>query len=62
MGLGCGGVGWGWGAIGIFHDQGDAEWIVIRGQLKGNQPQPAYRSIGLSAARGLAPLRAYLVV
>jgi hypothetical protein len=46
-------------AIGEFHDQGDAEWIVIRRSLWGhndNQP-PA----GLSAALGLATLRAYLV-
>jgi hypothetical protein len=48
---------------GEFHDQGDAKWIVIKGQLWGHndmtfgQPTPA----DLSAAWGLAALGAYLV-
>jgi hypothetical protein len=46
---------------GKFHDQGDAEWIVIRGQLRGHDDTPCRRP-GLSAARGLAALRVYMVV
>jgi hypothetical protein len=50
--------------VGKFHDQGDAKWIVIRGQLRGQndiclaggQP-PAV----LSAAWGLAALKPYLL-
>jgi hypothetical protein len=49
---------------GEFHDQGDAKWIVISRQLRvitirplGTQPVA-----GISAARGLATLQAYLVV
>jgi hypothetical protein len=45
--------------LGKFHDQGDAKWIVIRGQLWGLKDMPP---AGLSAARGLAAHRAYLVV
>jgi hypothetical protein len=49
---------------GGFHDQGEAKWIVIKGQLRvimirpsGGQPP-----VGLLAAMGLAALRVYLVV
>jgi hypothetical protein len=38
--------------IGEFHDQEDAKWIVIRGQLRVHNDTPF----------GLATLRAYLVV
>jgi hypothetical protein len=50
-------------AAGEFHDQADAKWIVIRSPLwvimispAGGQPHS-----GLSAAPGLAALRAYFV-
>jgi hypothetical protein len=54
-------------ASGKFHDQEDAKWIVIRGQLWGHNDMPIRPSggqlpAGLSAARGLAALRAYFVV
>jgi hypothetical protein len=49
---------------GRFRDQGDAKWIIIRGQLMvivicplGGQPLA-----GLLAALGMATLRAYLMV
>jgi hypothetical protein len=56
---------------GESHDQADAEWIVIRTQLRGHndtpfgrpalgQP-PAGRPAGRLADRGLAALWAYLV-
>jgi hypothetical protein len=31
------------GLWGKFHDQGDAKWIVIRGELRTGNPWPAYR-------------------
>jgi hypothetical protein len=48
---------------GQFHDEADAGWIVIRGLLRGHNDTPCGRSTpdGLSAARGLPTLRAYLV-
>jgi hypothetical protein len=30
-------------SAGKFHDQGDAEWIVIRGQLRGHNDTPCGR-------------------
>ena len=48
---------------GVFHDQGDTKWIVIKGQLRGyndtvfGRPPPG-RPIGRP---GLAALRAYLM-
>jgi hypothetical protein len=49
---------------GKFHDQGDAKRIVIRGQLRGhnNTALREANPAGLSATRGLAARRAYLVV
>jgi hypothetical protein len=49
---------------GKFHDQADARWIEIRGQLRGHNDTPFGRSTPSRpmAARGLAALRAYLVV
>jgi hypothetical protein len=49
---------------GEFHDQGDAKWIVIRGQLRGHKDMPlgGQSPAGLLAAQELAALRAYLVV
>jgi hypothetical protein len=45
-----------------FHDQGDAKWIVIRGQLRGHNDTPfGQPPPGLSAAWGLAARWAYLV-
>jgi hypothetical protein len=46
-----------------FHDQGDANWIVIRGQLKGynDMPTGSQPPAGLSAAWELAAFKAYLV-
>jgi hypothetical protein len=46
---------------GKFHDQGDARWIVIRGQVRGHNDTPVGRKTpaGLSAALGLAALKAY---
>jgi hypothetical protein len=46
---------------GKFHDMGDAEWIVTRGQLRGynNTPSGGEPPAGLSAAWGLATLRAF---
>jgi hypothetical protein len=41
---------------GEFHDQGDAKWIVIRGQLWVITISPS------GGQTGLAALRAYLVV
>jgi hypothetical protein len=51
---------------GEFHDPGDANWIVVRRQLRGHNNTPfgwqtPIRHIGL-AAQGLAALWAYLVV
>jgi hypothetical protein len=43
-----------WGEL---YDQGDAKWIVIRGQLRGHND-----TAGLPATRGSAGLWAYLVV
>jgi hypothetical protein len=40
------------------HDQADAEWIVIRTQVRGHNGTPP---LGPPAARGLAALRAYFV-
>jgi hypothetical protein len=31
---------WLWLSLGKFHDQGDAKWIVIRGQLRGHNDTP----------------------
>jgi hypothetical protein len=49
--------------LGEFHDQGDARWIVIRGQLRGynDTPSGGQPPADLSATRGLAALRVYLV-
>jgi hypothetical protein len=50
-------------AVGKFHDQGDAKWIVIREQLRGHndtpfgQPTPG-RSIDLP---GMAALKTYYI-
>jgi hypothetical protein len=48
---------------GQFHDQVDAKWIVIRGQLRDRNDTPFGRpSAGRPiAAQGLAALRVYLV-
>jgi hypothetical protein len=50
-------------STGEFHDQGDAKWIVIRGQLRGHNDTPlgSQPTAGLSAARGLGAIRACLV-
>jgi hypothetical protein len=47
--------------FGEFPDQADAEWIVIRGSLVGHKDTPCGRltPASLSAAWGLATLRAY---
>jgi hypothetical protein len=46
---------------GEFHNQGEAKWIVIRRPLSGHNDTPfGQPPAGLSAARGLATLRAYL--
>jgi hypothetical protein len=49
--------------IGGSHDQADAEWIVIRTQLRGHNECPlgGQPPAGPSAARGLTALRAYFV-
>jgi hypothetical protein len=39
----------------------DAKWIVIKGAVKGVIRYTFWAPAGLSAARGLAALRAYLV-
>jgi hypothetical protein len=51
-------------AQGEFHDEGEAKWIVIRGQLIGHINTPCGRPTlaGLSAAWGLAARSGYLVV
>jgi hypothetical protein len=51
-------------ARGEFHDQGDAKWIVISGPSRNHNDMPFGRPTpaGLSAAWGLAALRAYLVL
>jgi hypothetical protein len=46
---------------GEFHDQAVANCIVIRAPLMGHYDTPCGRPAGLSAARGLAALRSYLV-
>jgi hypothetical protein len=51
-------------ATGGSHDQADAEWIVIRRQLRGHDDTPFGRPAPgrpSRAARGLAALRAYFV-
>jgi hypothetical protein len=64
QGVECLGAGQGIG-YGEFQDQVDAEWIVIRGQLRGHNDKPfgrptPGRPIGRPGA--LAALRAYLLV
>jgi hypothetical protein len=56
------------GLEGKFHEQADAKWMVVRGPQgviiicpEGGQPLVGQPLVGLSAARGLAALRAYLV-
>jgi hypothetical protein len=44
--------------MGEFHDQGDAEWIVIRRPLRGHNDTP----FGQPTGRPGFGLRAYLVV
>jgi hypothetical protein len=44
-------------ALGKFYDQGDAKWIITKGQLRGHNDTPC-----LSAGQGLATYRVYLVV
>jgi hypothetical protein len=46
------------------HDEADAEWIVIRRPFRSHNDAPLGRQplAGLSAARGLATLKAYLVI
>jgi hypothetical protein len=48
---------------GEFHDQGDAKWIAIRGQLRGHNDAPCGRpAIGRAIGRlGVGSLWAYLV-
>jgi hypothetical protein len=50
--------------LGEFDNQGDTKWIVIRGLLRVHKDTPFgwLTPAGLLAARGLAALRAYLVV
>jgi hypothetical protein len=46
------------------HDQADAEWMVIRGPLKGAitiRPEGGRPPAGRQAGRGLAIVRAYLM-
>jgi hypothetical protein len=50
---------------GEFHDQADAKWILISGQLRDHNDTPYVPTggeppAGLSAARGLATLSTYL--
>jgi hypothetical protein len=48
--------------LGEFHDQAGPEWIVIGGPFRGHNYMGGQPLAGLSAARRLAALRAYLVV
>jgi hypothetical protein len=44
--------------MGVFHDQGEAKWIVIRGQLRGHNDTPCGRPTPWLAYRAYRRLRA----